>query len=700
MSLTSSSLNFYSSGVDINAGLTTSNDTITFNSSGTNAGVNIKNALSYQMVDTDATPGTITFSPPSVVSTNYTLTFPNAPPADNGYILVSSSSGVLTWTPPVSIFSWKNPVTVATTADIALSGEQTIDGVSVVAGDIVLVKNQSIGTQNGIYTASAGAWARIPELPVGASAGGVAVISMEGTIGADTAWACTNDPPADIVGTDSLVFAAFASSTPAAGNSNEIQFNDPTLPGTFSAASISYPTTQFKYDTTGTGQGRLQVGGVSGTAPAFLIQGADGTTTGTDISVVSGNGSVTGGAVNITAGTGPSTSTGGLITMKMGVSDAATQGMVVTNSADASILKLLGGNGSTGLNSTLQVMGGINTIGNLSFLGSSTGYTTLTTANSSATDYVLTLPATTAGLVVGPASNTSNAIPRFSGTSGQVIQDNPTLLYVSPQLTLASSGSTMRLRGGSTGYTTLSSANASSTSYVATLPAATGTIVLGSASSTTNALASYTDTTGGFIKSNANITFSSPTLTLGGTSATIVMTGSSTGTNTLAIANASGTSYVNTLPAITGTLALVPAVTNSFNDVSMTVAGTAATTNRMCGFGGSWKITPTAYGIVKLLFTGFTTQTSSANTSVYQIRYGTGTAPVNNAAVTGTTVGPLVAVTNTSNPVNSKIPFSVGTVIRGLTVGTAYWFDFGYNSSTNTGSFSTNGNVIAEELLN
>lgn len=49
---------------------------------------------------------------------------------------------------------------VATTENITLSGLQTIDGVLLVAGDRVLVKNQSTASQNGIYVASASAWDR------------------------------------------------------------------------------------------------------------------------------------------------------------------------------------------------------------------------------------------------------------------------------------------------------------------------------------------------------------------------------------------------------------------------------------------------------------------------------------------------------------------------------------------------------------
>ena len=54
--------------------------------------------------------------------------------------------------------SWKQPVAVATTANITLSGLQTIDTYTTLAGDRVLVKSQSNAAQNGIYIASSGAW--------------------------------------------------------------------------------------------------------------------------------------------------------------------------------------------------------------------------------------------------------------------------------------------------------------------------------------------------------------------------------------------------------------------------------------------------------------------------------------------------------------------------------------------------------------
>jgi hypothetical protein len=60
--------------------------------------------------------------------------------------------------------SWKQPVLAATLAsNITLSGAQTIDTVAVVAGDRVLVKNQTAQAENGIYIAATGAWSRSPD---------------------------------------------------------------------------------------------------------------------------------------------------------------------------------------------------------------------------------------------------------------------------------------------------------------------------------------------------------------------------------------------------------------------------------------------------------------------------------------------------------------------------------------------------------
>jgi hypothetical protein len=74
---------------------------------------------------------------------------------------------------------------VATTANLsALSGLLTIDGIALAAGDRVLVKDQTTGGQNGVYTAAAGAWTRAADADTGAKLLGATVTVTEGTANA------------------------------------------------------------------------------------------------------------------------------------------------------------------------------------------------------------------------------------------------------------------------------------------------------------------------------------------------------------------------------------------------------------------------------------------------------------------------------------------------------------------------------------
>ncbi len=86
--------------------------------------------------------------------------------------------------------TWKNSVRVATTANITLSGEQTIDGVTTTA-DRVLVKNQSTASQNGVYVTGSGAWSRATDFDTWDDYVSAAVFVQEGTVSADKAYICT-----------------------------------------------------------------------------------------------------------------------------------------------------------------------------------------------------------------------------------------------------------------------------------------------------------------------------------------------------------------------------------------------------------------------------------------------------------------------------------------------------------------------------
>ena len=84
----------------------------------------------------------------------------------------------------------KQAVKCATTANITLSGLQTIDTYTTLAGDRVLVKNQSTSSQNGIYIAGSGAWTRSTDMDVWAEVPGAYTVILNGTQ-AQTGWVCT-----------------------------------------------------------------------------------------------------------------------------------------------------------------------------------------------------------------------------------------------------------------------------------------------------------------------------------------------------------------------------------------------------------------------------------------------------------------------------------------------------------------------------
>jgi phage-related tail fiber protein len=105
----------------------------------------------------------------------------------------------------------KDSVRVATTASITLSGTQTVDGVVLVAGDRVLVKDQSTGSANGLYVVvSGGAWTRAADFDTSAKVtSGAFTFVEEGTANADSGWVLTTDG-AVTLGTTALAFTQFS----------------------------------------------------------------------------------------------------------------------------------------------------------------------------------------------------------------------------------------------------------------------------------------------------------------------------------------------------------------------------------------------------------------------------------------------------------------------------------------------------------
>ena len=84
----------------------------------------------------------------------------------------------------------KNACQVATTVNITLSGLQSIDSYTTLAGDRVLVKNQSTQANNGIYVASSSAWTRATDMDTWSEVPGAYTVILNGGQ-SSTGWVCT-----------------------------------------------------------------------------------------------------------------------------------------------------------------------------------------------------------------------------------------------------------------------------------------------------------------------------------------------------------------------------------------------------------------------------------------------------------------------------------------------------------------------------
>lgn len=90
--------------------------------------------------------------------------------------------------------------------NVTLSGNQTIDGVSVNDGDLVACFGQTTVTEDGIYVVDTnGAWTRSHLAEVGYDLSGHSILVTDGTKYSSTLWGLTNTQGHGIVGSDDLI---------------------------------------------------------------------------------------------------------------------------------------------------------------------------------------------------------------------------------------------------------------------------------------------------------------------------------------------------------------------------------------------------------------------------------------------------------------------------------------------------------------
>lgn len=332
--------------------------------------------------------------------------------------------------------SWKQAVKVATTSDISLSGLQTVDGYTTVAGDRVLVKAQTAESQNGIYIAAAGAWVRATDMdqtsPLN-EINGAATFVENGTTYADTGWTQINT--VTVIGTDPIEWVQYSGSgTYTAGSGL-------TLTGT--VFSISTPVA---VSVGGTGitatptNGQLLIGNGAGYTLATL-------TGGTGIGITEGSGAITvanTGVVSV-AGTANeievSAATGAVT---IGLPDNVTVGSSLTVSGLTPNSSLYVGAGGL-ISSTAALADGQILVGST---GSAPVAATLTAGTG------IGITNTAGAITISSTGGTVTSIDVSGGTTGLTTTGGP--VTGSGTITLAG---TLAVANGGTGLAALGAAN-------------------------------------------------------------------------------------------------------------------------------------------------------------------------------------------------------------------------------------------------
>jgi hypothetical protein len=250
-----------------------------------------------------------------------------------------------------------------------------------------------------------------------------------------------------------------------------------------------------------------------------------------------------------------------------------------------------------------------------------------------------------------------------------------------------------------------------------------------------------TITTGGLTINTGGLTVSGGGATITGNS---TVTGTLTSTSTLTV-NAGGFAVTGNSTntgglTVTGQLNVQQAIVNTGNSIVMGIGGTPLTltsnqvssqtltfppireaefvairpqmvtaapanpaaTNSltfvMMGLGSSLAIAPQVTGRVWFQISGVIQNNTASDAADVEITYGTGAAPGNGVAITGTVVAGFVRAGNTANSAAMNFPFCIVGIGTGLTLGTTYWFDAALRAVTGGTATISALNATAFEL--
>jgi hypothetical protein len=286
-----------------------------------------------------------------------------------------------------------------TTANITLSGLQTIDGYTTLAGDRVLVKNQTLSQFNGIYIASTTTWSRAVDMDVWAEVPGAYTVILNGGQ-ADQGWVCT----ASQTGTINVTAMPW------------VQFS--TVNTYYPGTGLSLSSNTFSITNIGT----AGTYGSASAVPVFVTNAQGQVTSVTNTSIAIANTQVSGLGTMSTQNANSVAITGGSIngTTIGGSTAAAITGTTITATSSFSG----SGSGLTGLATGLSIGGNAATATSATTAGSVTNSITFNSSGSGGSSPVTyngsTAPTISYNTIGAPSTTGTNA----SGTWGISITGN------------------------------------------------------------------------------------------------------------------------------------------------------------------------------------------------------------------------------------------------------------------------------------
>ena len=431
--------------------------------------------------------------------------------------------------------SWKAPVTAATTANITLSGPQTIDTVAVVAGNTVLVKNQTNSAENGIYKVNAGAWTYATGCTTWEQYVSALVFVEYGGL-AGSAWYCTAQPGGTL-GVTAMTWSNFS----AAANYT---------------AGTGLTLTGFQFSITPVGTAATY--GSASAVPVFVTNASGQVTSVTNTNIAIAGNQITSGTIDTARISGSYTGITGVGTLTAGTWTASTIGVAYGGSGAATFTAgYLKANGTTAFTTVTSIPS-----------SDITGLGTMSTQNANAV-------AITGGTITGLSSPLD--VP--SGGTGAATLTG----YVKGTGTAALTGSTTIPSTDITGLGTMSTQNANAIAVTG------GTIngtTIGATTATTGAFTTVTASTslttptvqatnsGGLSLKNSAGTTQMSVGGGGGDNISLNVSTNINGTNAQIDISPTGTGHVHMKPSGSGAIEIAPTSVGTIDN--MTIGATTA----------------------------------------------------------------------------------------------------------------------------